>query len=294
MTVWANTEVAPYFSQNLQRQYIMRCSFPKKTVKKNMTKTVFITGASSGIGAALAQALSGPDIALGLVARRTDRLEDVAARCRGKGAQTFAWTIDVADEDGMRKVAGDFLERWKRIDLVIANAGISLRDYERGGDREVPRLLTETNFLGIVHTLAPFIPVMEQARSGHLVAISSLAAFRGMPMAGAYCASKAAVNTWMESLRLRMRPFGVRVTTVCPGFVDTEMTQRNEFWMPWLVPADRAAQIILRGIDRNKKVLLFPWQMGLLVRMMAALPNAIMDPILAKARKEPGFNDQGG
>ncbi len=251
-----------------------------------MVKTIFITGASSGIGEALATALAGPDIGLCLVARRTDRLEGVASRCRQKGAQVQAVTADVTNAEAMRKAAADFLEQTKRIDLVIANAGISLRDYEGEGDREVPRRIMETNFLGVVHTFAPFIPAMQEARSGHLVAISSIAGLRGMPLAGAYCASKAAVNTWMESLRLRMIPFGVHAMTVCPGFVQSEMTQRNEFWMPWLVSSDRAAQIILRAVRREKKVLLFPWQMALLARVMQAIPNFILDPVLARAREK--------
>ncbi len=239
-------------------------------------RTIFITGASSGIGEALAYLYAEPGRTLGLLARREAALHAVAERCRVQGAEVTVYPADVADADAVHRAASAFLAQVGEVDLVIANAGIGLRDDEAGGDGRIPREVMAINFLGAVQTLAPFIPAMEARRSGSLVAVSSVAGFRGMPNAGAYSASKAALNTWMESLRLRLDG-RVHVMTVCPGFVTTPMTAANPFPMPWLLSAAEAASWIARGVRRKTSVLVFPRRMRWLMRVVSAAPPSLYD-----------------
>ncbi|MBI3607898.1 MAG: SDR family NAD(P)-dependent oxidoreductase [Nitrospirae bacterium] len=203
-------------------------------------RVIFITGASSGIGEALARHYAAPGRIIGLVGRREDALRAVAEQCRMRGASVVCFPADVRDAVAIQGAASVFLTQAGGIDLVIANAGISRRDDECPGNAGIPREVMATNFLGAVQTLMPFVPAMEDAGSGSLVAISSVAGVRGLPNAGAYCASKAALNIWMESLRVRLRG-RVHVMTVCPGFVATAMTASNPFPMPWLLTSDQAA-----------------------------------------------------
>ena len=239
-------------------------------------RTIFITGASSGIGEALASLYAEPGRTLGLLARREAALQAVAARCRARGAEVEVYPVDVADAHAVHAAASAFLSRVGEVDLVIANAGISLRDDETGGDGRVPREVMAINFLGAVQTLAPFIPTMEARGAGSLVAVSSVAGFRGLPNAGAYSASKAALNAWMESLRLRLDG-RVHVMTVCPGFVTTPMTAANPFPMPWLLSADEAARRIARGVRRKTVVIVFPRRMRWLMRLVSAAPPWLYD-----------------
>ena len=239
-------------------------------------RVIFITGASSGIGEALAYLYAGPGRTLGLLARREAALHAVAGRCRVLGAEVAVYPADGADAHAIRRAASAFLARVVEVDLVIANAGISLRDDEAGGDGRVPREVMATNFLGAVETLAPFIPAMEARGAGSLVAVSSVAGFRGLPNAGAYSASKAALNVWMESLRLRLDR-RVHVMTVCPGFVTTPMTAANPFPMPWLLSADEAARWIARGVRRKTSVLVFPRRMRWLMFLVSAAPPWLYD-----------------
>jgi short-subunit dehydrogenase len=168
------------------------------------------------------------------------------------------------------------------VDVVIANAGVSRRDSDGRTESERSREVIETNLLGVVHSFEPFMAEMERAGSGSLVAISSVAGFRGLPNAGAYSASKAAVNTWMESLRVRL--YGrVHVMTVCPGFVDTPMTASNRFPMPWLITADDAAERIEQGITRRTRVLVFPAPMRWLMAGLRLIPSALYEPVAAWA-----------
>lgn len=250
-----------------------------------MSRSVFLTGASSGIGEALASHYAAPGVTLGLLARRETTLRMVAERCRARGAAVFVYPVDITDGAAVRAAAESFLaEASGAVDLVIANAGISRRDDEAGGDREIPREVMETNFFGVLHTLTPFIRPMEAAGGGSLVAVSSVAASRGLPNAGAYSASKAAVNIWMESLRVRLMG-RVHVMTVCPGFIMTPMTAANSFRMPWLMSPERAAAWIARGVERRTAVLVFPVPMRWLVRLLRLLPPAVYDAIMRWGRR---------
>jgi short-subunit dehydrogenase len=247
---------------------------------------IFITGASSGIGEALAVRFALPGRVLGLLARRADELDRVAARCREQGATVLTFPIDVRDAQSVHRAGRAFLAEAGHVDVVIANAGVSRRDDDQGESAR-SREVIETNLLGVIHTFEPFMAEMERAGSGSLVAVSSVAGFRGLPNAGAYSASKAAVNTWMESLRIRLRG-RVHVMTVCPGFVDTPMTASNRFTMPWLLTADDAAARIEHGMARRTGVLVFPAPMRWLMAGVRLIPSALYEPAAAWAlRRNP-------
>jgi short-subunit dehydrogenase len=217
---------------------------------------------------------------LGLLARREPELQRVASLCRSRGATVLIFPADVGDAAGVRSAAERFLRAAGSVDVVIANAGVSRRDDEARDEAELSREIVNTNLLGVIHTLTPFIAPMDGACSGSLVAISSVASVRGLPNAGAYSASKAAVDTWMESLRIRLRG-RVHVMTVCPGFVATPMTASNRFRMPWLISAEDAATRIERGIRRRQSVLVFPAPMRALVAVARLLPRVLYEPAAA-------------
>ncbi len=250
-------------------------------------QAIFITGASSGIGEALAVRLSARGRSLGLLARREAELQRVAAQCRSRGATVSIFPADVRDAAEVQSAVERFRQVAGGVDVVIANAGVSRRDNESRDEADLSRQIIETNLLGVINTLAPFIADMDRAAAGSLVAISSVAGVRGLPNAGAYSASKAAVNTWMESLRIRLRG-RVHVMTVCPGFVTTPMTASNRFRMPWLITADDAAARIERGIQRKRSVLVFPTPMRALFAITRLLPRTVFEAAAAwGARRRP-------
>jgi short-subunit dehydrogenase len=228
-----------------------------------------------------------PGRGVGLLARRSAELRRVAERCRARGAVVEAFPADVRDAAAVLAAAQRFLQAVGSVDVVIANAGVSRRDDEARNEADLSREIVETNLLGVINTLAPFIAHLDGAGSGSLVAISSVAGFRGLPNAGAYSASKAAVNAWMESLRIRLRG-RVHVMTVCPGFVATPMTASNRFRMPWLLTADEAAARIERAIQRRQSVLVFPAPMRWLIASARLLPRPIYEAAAAwMVRRRP-------
>ncbi|HZT73820.1 MAG TPA: SDR family NAD(P)-dependent oxidoreductase [Terriglobales bacterium] len=247
---------------------------------------IFLTGASTGIGRALALEYAAPGRQLGLVARRAELLEEIAAACRGRGAAALALPADVCDGAAMTAAAQRFLDWAGGADLIIANAG--------GGQKENlldAAALDQTlrlNVTSVAHTFAPFLPALRTAGGGHLVGVASLAGFRGMPHAPSYGASKAALISYLEALRILVEPMGLRVTTVCPGYVRTPLIANNPF-MPWLLEPDVAARIIRRGLERGRSQIVFPWQLGLLIWIMHGLPNRLYDAsarAFAARRKE--------
>jgi len=244
-----------------------------------------ITGASTGIGEALARYYAGPDSALGLISRRHDALESLAAGLPGR---TAVYPLDVADEQALARAARDFTDRFGVPDLVIANAGVSVGTHgDAYSDIAKLRRVIEVNLVGLVATLAAFAPGMRAAGRGTLCGIASVSGFRGLAGAGAYCASKAAAITWLESLRAELRGSGVSVVTVCPGYVDTPMTKRNPYRMPFLLPADEAARRIARVIDAKRRLAVIPWQMALVSYPLRALPGWLYDRIAARAPRKP-------
>ncbi len=235
-------------------------------------KHILITGASSGIGAALAELYAAPGIRLSLHGRNPARLEQVATAARQRGATAFAKPGDVADAENMAAWIGECAAA-QSLDLVIANAGISAGT---GGGLETAaqaRAIFAVNLDGVLHTVQPSIPLMAARRRGQIAIMSSLASFRGFPGAPAYCASKAAVRIFGEALRDEWAGKGVEVSVICPGFIKTPMTDVNRFPMPFIMTAERAAQIIRKGLTRNRARIAFPLPMYAMIRLLAALPQ---------------------
>ena len=243
-------------------------------------KTILVTGASSGIGEALALIYAGPGMTLVLTGRDRERLDAVAARCTERGASVRAATVDVADRAAMADWLA-LVDRETPVDLCVANAGISGGTGRRGESEEQARRILAVNVDGVLNTIHPLIGPMKERGRGQLALVSSLAGLRGYPGAPAYCASKAAVKSYGESLRLDLRPAGIEVSVICPGFVKSRITDRNRFPMPFLMDANRAASIIRRGLERNRGRIAFPLPTYLMAWMVAMLPAALADALLA-------------
>lgn len=236
-----------------------------------------ITGASSGIGEALARHYAARGAVLGLISRRALNV--------GNGA---SYRVDVTDESALAATANDFMARFGVPDLVIANAGISSgTSGVDGGDVSKLRAILEVNVAGLAATFAAFAPAMRAAGRGTLAGIASVAGFRGLAGNGAYCASKSAAITWMESLRTELYGSGVSVVCVCPGYIDTPMTRVNRFRMPFLISADDAARRIARAIENKRRLAVIPWQMALVALALRAMPGWLYDRIASRAPRKP-------
>jgi short-subunit dehydrogenase len=246
---------------------------------------VFITGASSGIGEALARHYAPISRALGLAARRKDQLDALAASLK---ANCTTYALDVTDTEASVRVAGDFVQRFGAPDLVIANAGVSVGTHgDDPADMAKLRRVLDVNVVGLAATLAAFAPSMRAAGSGTLCGIASVAGLRGIPGAGAYSSSKAAAISWLESLRVELRGSGVSVVTICPGYIDTPMTQVNRYRMPFLLAPGEAARRIARVIDSRRAFAVIPWQMAIIGRILRVLPAAIYDRLTARTPRKP-------
>jgi short-subunit dehydrogenase len=250
---------------------------------------VFITGASSGIGAALAEVYARSGATVGLVARRPEALEAVrAALAPAHGAAHVAYPVDVADRSQLAAAAAAFMAHAGTPDVVIANAGISRGvSIEYPEDLKVIEDILTTNVLATAATFAPFIKAMRARPRGRLVAIASVAGIRGLPGSAAYSASKAAVIAMAESLRVELRSSNIRVVTIAPGFIKTPMTQGNPYAMPFLMPVERFAVLAKRAIERGDSYRVIPWQMGLVAKLLRLMPNAVYDMAFARAAHKP-------
>jgi short-subunit dehydrogenase len=247
-----------------------------------MDKLVFITGASSGIGQALAWRYHQAGWRLALVARRTGEIE-TWARAQGLPAGRYEiYGADVADTDSIVAAGQACLARQGVPDAVIANAGISIGvDTAIREDIAVIARTFATNNVGLAATFHPFVAAMARRGSGALVGIASVAGIRGLPGHGAYCASKAAVISYCESLRGEMRASGVKVVTICPGYIDTPLTRQNRYSMPFLMKPEDFAERAFRAIEAGASYRVIPWQMGAVARLLRLLPNALYDKLLA-------------
>jgi NAD(P)-dependent dehydrogenase (short-subunit alcohol dehydrogenase family) len=251
-------------------------------------KRVFITGASSGIGAALAREYAAHGATVGLLARRRDALEQLAASLLNPGLHKV-YAVDVTDHAALAAAAADFIAVAGGADIVIANAGVSRGTLsEHAEDLAVFETVFATNVAATVATFAPFIASMKaQGGAPTLVGIGSVAGIRGLPGAGAYSASKAAVLSYCESLRLELKPHGIRVVTIAPGYIDTPMTRHNPYPMPFLMPAARFAQKAAAAIAAGDSYRVIPWQMGVVAKLLRALPNAVYDLAFVRAPRKP-------
>jgi NAD(P)-dependent dehydrogenase (short-subunit alcohol dehydrogenase family) len=246
---------------------------------------VFITGASSGIGEALAREYAKRGAAVGLVARREDRLRSLAASLPSR---SFHRALDVRDARALAEAADAFCDRFGGADVVIGNAGVSAGTLtDRSEDRSVFQEILDINLVGLFNTFQPFLPVLRAQRRGTLVGIASVAGFRGLPGASAYCASKAAAIAYLESLRLELRGSGIKVVNINPGYIDTPMTRGNPYPMPFLLPAEECARRMTRAIDRGARSTVIPWQMGVIGAVLRALPGPVYDTLFARAPRKP-------
>jgi len=247
-------------------------------------RSILITGASSGIGEALALAYAGPGVSLALTGRDAQRLEAVAAACRQRGATARPAVIDAADREAMARWLEE-IDRAAPLDLVIANAGRGAGAVEGLETEEQTRAVFAVNLDGVMNTVLPLVPRFLARRRGQIAIMSSLASFRGFPPAPAYCASKAAVRTWGEALRGELHRHRVEVSVICPGFVVSRMTSGNKFSMPFLMTAERAAAVVKRGLARNRGRIAFPFPMYFVLWLFGALPPLLTDPVLMRLGK---------
>jgi short-subunit dehydrogenase len=247
-----------------------------------MTPLVFITGASSGIGQALALRFYAAGYRLALVARRAELIQRWANAAGLDPARYSVYSADVADIDNIAAVGAKCIEVQGVPDVVIANAGISIgMDTSVRADLAVMQRIFATNNVGLAATFHPFLEAMARRGSGRLVGIGSVAGIRGIPGHGAYCASKAAVIAYCESLRGEMLGTGVRVVTICPGYIDTPLTRQNGYSMPFLMQPDAFADKAFQTVQAGGSYKVIPWQMGWVARVLRLLPNALLDKVFA-------------
>jgi len=251
---------------------------------KQKFSSIFITGASSGLGRALALALATKKTTLFLTGRNETRLKEVAALCAQKGAQVHTFIFDVRD----REKAKESLKKAMKIcplDLVIINAGVSLAMAQDQDPKTPLYTLFDTNVGGVVNTSIPALSLLLNQGHGHLCFISSMAGFRGLPSCPAYAASKNFVRAWAEGLSVAV-PKDIHISCVCPGFIKTPLTDKNTFKMPGLMSADKAAHIIIRALSKNKRLITFPWFLSFFAGLAGLLPSSLILPILAHLPKK--------
>lgn len=249
-------------------------------------KNILITGASSGIGRALAVSYSASGVKLFLCARNSEKLNETKEICEKLGAQVFVEILDVADEQKVK----NWIEKIADLDLVIANAGISAGT--AGGPESLAQIkkIFATNWDGVINVIDPTIEKMKRKKSkspgGQIALISSLAGMRGLPSSPTYSASKAAVRVYGEGLRGNLAPFGIEVSVICPGYIKTPMTDVNKFPMPFLMNVEKCAQIIKRDLAKNKSRIAFPFPLYFVVWLATLLSTKITDPIFARLPKK--------
>jgi short-subunit dehydrogenase len=247
-------------------------------------KVVFLTGASSGIGEALALEMARRGAILGLLARRESLLRDLAAKCERKGTAAREFPCDITDETSVFDAAEELRGEFGKIDILIANAGIGggsvrAKDIKPSDFRRV----IDTNLIGAMNSVAAVLPQMIERGSGQIVGISSLAGIRGLPKSAAYCASKAGMNAYFESVRLDVRDKGVAVTVIQPGFIKTPLTSGRKSKMPFLMELEDSIPYFLHAIEKKKKFAAFPWQLATLARAGRYFPAWLYDKIAARS-----------
>ena len=252
---------------------------------------VVITGASSGLGRALAVEYARRGATLALIARRGNLLDELAGSLP---VRCHCYPLDVRDSAALAAAGQDFIERERSPDVVIANAGVSAGTLtDKPDDTKVFDEILATNVTGMMLTFRPFIDAMRNAKRGTLAGIASVAGFRGLPGASAYCASKSAAITYLESLRLELCKEAIKVVTICPGYVDTPLTVGNLYHMPFLMHPDKAAKAIADAIAKGKRFYVLPWQMAVVGWMLRQLPRPVYDTMFVNAPRKPRRNSAG-
>lgn len=252
------------------------------------TKSLVITGASSGLGLALARHYLVRGAKVAVLARRGELLQPLSTEFPN---QVFCYPLDVRDAAAMQHAAQDFMSRVGCPDIVIANAGVSVGTLtEFAEDIDDFQQLLDINVMGVVKTFQPFVAAMRASGKGMLVGVSSVAGFRGLPGASAYSASKAAAISYLESLRVELRNTGVKVVTICPGYIKTPMTKVNPYPMPFILEADEAVRRIVLAIQRQAAFAVIPWQMNLVGKVLKCLPNWLYDRLFVNAPRKPRVN----
>ncbi len=248
-------------------------------------KIVFLTGASSGIGEALTIAMAKQGAVLGLVARREELLKELAIMCEQVGGKARYFAVDVTDADAISAAAESLRNEFGKIDILIANAGVGGNNAEtRNFDARAVAQVININLLGAVNAVSAVLPQMLKNKSGQLVAVSSLAGFRGLPKSAAYSASKAGMTAFFESVRLDVQHQGVMVTIIQPGFIKTPLTSGRGNKMPFLMELDDSIPLFLNAIERGKKFAAFPWQLATFVRLARVFPANLYDRIAGRAK----------
>ena len=249
-------------------------------------RVALITGASSGMGRGLAMRLATHGYQVGLAARRVEPLEEVAADIRAAGGEAVALQCDVSDRDDMCAAAERCREEFGAIDLLVANAGRSEMTLVDEWDSDMIEQLMRVNFFGVVYAVEAVLPAMLDRGRGHIVGVSSLAAFGGLPRTAGYSAAKAAVTNFLESLRVDLRGRGVDVTVISPGYVRTPMTDRNLHSMPLLVELDDAVDLMHRAIVRRARAYHFPWPLATLIWVGQIFPRRLYDWVVSRIRRD--------
>jgi short-subunit dehydrogenase len=245
-------------------------------------KSVLITGASSGIGRGLALELAKRGAQVGVLARRRELLDEIVAEIERNDGKAFALVADVQDAVAVRIAADGFQSQAGPIDVLLANAGVGATNDAAELDAASVAKVMGVNVIGVANCVAAVVPAMVARGRGQLVAISSLAAYRGLPKSAAYCGSKAAISAFFESLRLDLWPKGIAVTIIHPGFIKTPLTAGRQAQMPFLMELDDAVQKIVRAIEKQRKSYAFPWQLATMVRAGMLMPNFIYDKIASR------------
>jgi len=244
-------------------------------------KNVILTGATSGIGYALAKKLAQEKCNLAIASRRVEILEDLAGELRKFGKDIYVVKCDVSKKEDVKEAVSIIKNKFDKIDIAIFNSGISFRGVADGSEDKYEQII-KVNLLGLIYCVEEVLEDFKNNKEGIIAGVSSLADSRGYPFSSYYSASKAGATKYLESLRVELKPHNIKVLTIKPGFVRTPMTDKNEFYMPFLMEVDKAADIILKGIKKEKAVIQFPFPIVLGSKILGIMPNKLYDFLMSK------------
>lgn len=245
-------------------------------------KTVLITGASSGLGYDLAKGLAKENCNLILLARRIEKLKELQNEIDLTGGNSTIYECDVSKKENVQSVFNKIFSEFENVDIVILNSGVSHRAWIKNFNSAHAEEIFNVNVMGIIYCVEAILPYFIKRKSGMIVGVSSLADARGFPGSGFYCASKSAATTFLESLRVEAKNYGIKVLTVKPGFVKTPMTDKNEFKMPFLLDVSESTKQIINGIKKEKRIIHYPAQLVFLIRILKLMPASLFEYLAAR------------